>query len=430
MATVTRPHPFNHEESQASVRHPLHLLRKYIRRYIILEGVALTLLCASLLFWLGLAFDFGLYKFDIDSIGVHGIDWIQEFNELDPAGNSSFWIRVILLSATVVGLLVLGISKVVMRWLREFNDQAIALVLERRFPKQLGDRLITAVELADPKLSKRYGYSQAMVEKTILEAVETLKRLPVADVFNWRRLYSLWFYVGLASVGVFVVNMVAFCVGSFFTEGALTPYSFTWKFYDVATIWTERNVLMMNTYWPRRAHLELVRFQPALADKSEMRVARDDARPDLQVRAIEWVIADRAVPHGWRALTWADLATHGIVEKALLDRAAIPKDFGDWKIDPDELEPNLAAALFGADLTAKSSSAMRKLLEQETVKKRGVERGAEQQLAAWLDWTTWSVDKLAQQMEMDEVRNPLRAVGYQHLEAVFSRLKEQAESPA
>ena len=35
------------------------------------------------------------------------------------------------------------------RFLREFNERTLALVLERRFPKLLGDRLITAVELAD-----------------------------------------------------------------------------------------------------------------------------------------------------------------------------------------------------------------------------------------------------------------------------------------
>ena len=59
MATVTPPNKFNHEETQKRVRHPLQLVRKYIRRYIVLEGLALVLLCASLLFWLALA-GFGL----------------------------------------------------------------------------------------------------------------------------------------------------------------------------------------------------------------------------------------------------------------------------------------------------------------------------------------------------------------------------------
>ena len=35
-----------------------------------------------------------------------------------------------------------------MRLLRRFRPEALALVLEKRFPKLLGDRLITAVELS------------------------------------------------------------------------------------------------------------------------------------------------------------------------------------------------------------------------------------------------------------------------------------------
>jgi hypothetical protein len=330
MATVTPAPRFNHEETQRRVRHPLQLVRKYIRRYIVLEGVALTLLCAALLFWLGLAFDFGLYKFDIDLLGVHGIDWIQELNDVDPSGGSSFWIRVIVLSATIVGLVVLGVSTVVMRWLREFNDQAIALVLERRFHKQLGDRLITAVELADPKLSKRYGYSQAMVEKTILEAVETLKILPVASVFNWGRLVSLWLYVVAATAGMFLVTMAAFCVGSFFTDHPLNPYSFSWKFADAATIWAERNILIMDTYWPRRAYLVIEGFEQSASNPTEMRVARDDARPDLQARALQWVLADRLAPNGWRALYWRDLP--GLLDSELVRGVAFPAEFAQWKL--------------------------------------------------------------------------------------------------
>jgi len=131
MSTVTQPKIFNHEESQRKVRHPLYLVRASIRRYIILEGLALTLLFASILFWAGLAVDFGLYKFDVDPI--FGLDWILALNDVDPSGGAaSLGIRVVLLGLTVVGLAYLGFTRVVTRWFREFNDQALALVLERR----------------------------------------------------------------------------------------------------------------------------------------------------------------------------------------------------------------------------------------------------------------------------------------------------------
>jgi hypothetical protein len=470
MATVTLPKKFSHEETQRRVRHPLQLVRQYIRRYIFLEGVALTLLCAALLFWLGLALDFGMFKCEIPAINLYGIDWMLEFNEIDTSGYSSLGCRIIVLTVIVVGLAAFGFAKVVLRWIREFNDRSIALVLERRFPRQLGDRLITAVELADPRLAKKYGYSQVMVEKTILEAVEVLKKLPVASVFNWRRLFRLWFLVGLSTLGMLVLAMVVFCAGSFFAQPRMmSPYGFAWRFYDVAAIWTERNVLMMSTYWPRRSHLEIGRFQPS-KDKDkpdDMRVAKDDTRPELTVRAIEWVVADRdveAAPHGWRALRWQDLPR--FIDQSLLDAVAIPPNFPHWKIDPEELEPNLVAALFGADAQIKSSGEIRAHLQQPAVRKKTVDRGAEAMLESWLDWKQWTVDKIALQRENIALRDPMvvqpalaastvalmgsplggqgallavqgqfpgrieNLVEYEPVETVFNKLEELAESPA
>ena len=433
MATVTQPTKFNHEETQRSVKHPLELLRSYIRSYIILEGLALTLLCASVLFWVGLAFDFGLYKFDFELIDVHGIDWVLSLNELDPSGVASLGCRIIALTVIVIGLLYLGFTRVVWRWIREFNDRALALVLERRFHKELGDRLITAIELADPALAKKYDFSQAMVEKTILEAVDVLKKLPVASVFNWRRLYGLWFLVGLSTVGLVLVNMVLFCVGSIFAqETAMSPYGFAWRFYDVGSIWTERNVLMMNTYWPRRAYLEIGRFQRSKLNESDMRVARDDTRPELQVRAYEWVIADRKAPHGWRALTWKDLSAHKLIEQSMLDRVQIPADFQHWQVDPEELDANLVTALFGDDTKTRTSAEAREHFKLPNVKKKIDERNADNELRVWLDWHEWTVDKLKLQIDDDtKVRVPLRAEQtYDDLVAIYAKLDELAESPS
>ena len=41
------------------------------------------------------------------------------------------------------------------------------LMLERKFPALLGDRLITAVELSDPEEAAKLGYSPAMIRETI-----------------------------------------------------------------------------------------------------------------------------------------------------------------------------------------------------------------------------------------------------------------------
>ena len=122
MATVTtKERPFNHEEMQRKVRNPLHLVRKYIRRYIILEGVALTILFASIFFWIGLAIDYGLYKLDFDwrnkefigteiavpPLHVHGVDWLLELNDIDLTGITGLTLRGMILGAIVIGVVLL-----------------------------------------------------------------------------------------------------------------------------------------------------------------------------------------------------------------------------------------------------------------------------------------------------------------------------------
>jgi hypothetical protein len=443
MATVTPTRKFDHAETRKRVQHPLQLVRSYIRRYIILEGAALLLLCASILFWVGLACDFGLFKFEFDILGVYGVDWILELNEMDATGVASVGCRIVVFTVIVIGLVTLFFTKVVWRWIREFNDRAVALVLERRFPKQLGDRLITAVELADPKLAEKYGYSQAMVEKTIQEAVDTIKTLPVASVFNWRRLYGMWALVGVSTLGMLIVTMAVVCVTSIFTETeAVSPVGFAWRFYDVSAIWTERSVMMKNSYWPRRAQLEVVNFHRSKDDPNDMRIARDDPkkRPDLQVRAIEWVIADRdpaKAPYGWRPLTWADLKEHHLVDEKVLNAVTIPVDFEFWAVDTDELEPALRNALFGENAKAApaTSGAMRENFKLPEQQQKIAARQAASELDQWLDWQHWTVDKLALQKENTDVRTPLRNLvrpgddHYQQLEAVFSQLKEKTDSP-
>src|SRR5438128_2211713 len=143
IATTPTSSPWNREDSQRRVHHPLQRLRSYIRLYVAAEGLAVLLLYLALWFWIGLLLDYGSFK-------AFSVDWVQEL----PWG-----FRAVLLSGLLAGLLAVVGSKVLLRLFREFRDNALALVLERRFPKDLGDRLITAVELADPRLAQRYGYS-------------------------------------------------------------------------------------------------------------------------------------------------------------------------------------------------------------------------------------------------------------------------------
>src|SRR5580704_19773701 len=54
-----------------SIKHPLDRLRRAIRTYVGIESLALLVLFLSGCFWLGLLFDYGIFK-------AFGVDWVQE----------------------------------------------------------------------------------------------------------------------------------------------------------------------------------------------------------------------------------------------------------------------------------------------------------------------------------------------------------------
>jgi hypothetical protein len=353
MATATTPtRTLNLAEAQQQVRHPLERLRGYIRAYVSLEGAAVVAIFLALWFWIGVLLDYGMFK-------IFGVDWVQELH---------WGFRAGVLCALVAAVLAVGATIVLTRLFREFRDAALALVLERRFPKQLGDRLITAVELADPQQAAAYGYSPAMVRATIHEAAQRVSTLPVKEVFDWKRL--LW-----RGFGVFMLTVVCYlvAVAGFVAIGSIQHGQFSMdgmgEFHDVAELWFERNVLLQDTIWPRRAQLELIDFP----DSGEVRIGRGASAPTIRARAFKYVIAgppsaaavnayrlwlyDRGLsegldarvaaftkvpPEGWRPLCWFDLTPE-------LLGAPVPEvKLPDWKpLTPshgptlDEIELNL-----------------------------------------------------------------------------------------
>jgi hypothetical protein len=312
MATVTPPSTWSRDDTQRRVVHPLQRLRGYIRTYVTVEGLALALLYMAWWFWITLALDYGFFK-------IFGIDFVQTF---------PMEFRVVVLIVLSGGLLVLVAGKVVFRLFREFRDGALAMVLERRFPAELGDRLITAVELADPRLSDRYGYSQPMVDETVREAADRVNRLPVADVFNWKLLRRHAIRVIFLTLGLYLLIGLGYCV---FRRASVE--GFVVRFNTVAGIWFERNVLLHNTLWPRRAYLELINF-PISGD---LRVGRDAPPPALRVRALKWVVADRGTAEGWRAMKWSDITT-SLYGKELPSTSLLPDGWRDWTLDQIELQ--------------------------------------------------------------------------------------------
>lgn len=281
MATVTRPEP-RPTNLDPRVSHPLDQLRGVIRRYVVIEAVLSAVLFFGVWFALGLVADFVLFR-------ATAWDWVLD---------APWVLRLLALIAAVVLFLGTVTLRLVRRLSKELSYPSLALVLERRFPRVLGDRLITAVELADVARAARDGYSVEMVRQTIAEARSRVGDVPVSRVFNWRRLWRMGYLaVGLA-VAVVIVGYVSFAIAA----KSMNPYRFGWRFIHVSATFLERDLLLQDTPWPRQAHMELMGFQ----GDEPLRVGRDSGAPTVRARAFRYVIADKNERLGWRPMKWTD----------------------------------------------------------------------------------------------------------------------------
>ncbi len=317
MSTAQQP-PRSAADPQ--VLHPLDRLRGTIRRYVVVEGALSAALFLSLWFALAMLFDFVLFK-------ATGWDWVQD-------GAKGLRAAALVVAALLFAAVLF--FRIARRLATEFSYPALALVLERKFPKLLGDRLITAVELADVKGMAKFGYSADMINATIAEARERVAKVPVSEVFNWRRLWVIGALAVLVPVLTVAVGFVSHAVA---TKSA-SPGRFAWKFAHTAGILAERDLLLQDTPWPRRAHLELVGFP----ESGELTVGRDSPEPPkIRARAFQWVKADRAAPVGWRPLMWDDVGE-------LAGRPAPPlpgryvDDLERLLVETDDASAELAAA--------------------------------------------------------------------------------------
>jgi hypothetical protein len=295
------------------VYHPLDRLRGIIQRYVILEGLLATIIFLVVWYLLAMILDFGVFK-------ALTWDWVQD---------ASWWFRAVALLASVSLLGGIVVFRIVKRLTTEFTYPSLALVLERRFPTVLGDRLITAVELADVEKTAQYGYSGQMIRETIREARERVGTVPVNEVFNWRRLRLM----ALLAAGLLVGLLLVGFAGHAIATGSIRLVPASWKLLHVSTILVERDLFLLNTPWPRRALLEL---DDSIPDTG-LRVARDGAAPHIKVKSYRWVIADRKVADGWRPLRWSDVTPDRIgmaTPELPLALLAYPDEKGELPTEP------------------------------------------------------------------------------------------------
>ena len=331
--------------------HPLAQLRRSIRAYVTIEGVLAGLVLLALWFWISLTVDFGVHYF-------FKIDLLEKGRAL----------RTILMIVAGTGLLAILTFYILRRLFRDFRSASLALILEKRYPNLLGDRLITAVELADLKRAEQQGYSVEMIKKTMKDAQERVNQVSVHSVFNWKRLLILgWLLIGATAVVLVIAYPLAVLLSLIRQEGSRSAYRMLvlnglillnclFLFAIPIVCWYRSKTFRRNTrVLAATAVLSLVvtgvavaltfsrvnamdvkeytwRFYNAADISLERNLLLKDTRwptdeyyvelldfpvpekrieyrKDVTVRAYfcRWIMADNHAPNGWRPVTWNDL---------------------------------------------------------------------------------------------------------------------------
>ncbi|MBS0266596.1 MAG: hypothetical protein JSS02_31990 [Planctomycetes bacterium] len=201
----------------------LSRLRWGIRRYVLIEGLALVLVVLGGAFWCSLAIDYWLEP----EIGT----------------------RQAMLFTVGCAVFLAVAWFVVLRLLRSLQARSLALVLERRFP-ELNDRLIYAVELSESR-ETLHSLTSAMQLRAAEEAAVMTGHLELSQVFNTRPVARA---IGLA-VGL-VISIVGFRIAQA----------------DVFQTWMHRSLWFTDDLYRRDTDLRIY----VLADPGERVVEFED----------------------------------------------------------------------------------------------------------------------------------------------------------
>jgi hypothetical protein len=157
MATQLEANPIR---LPAAIDSLLDGLRRRVRAYAALEGLAVAVIWLAAAFWVGLL-----------------LDWLWE---------PDWGVRVCGWAIVAVGLVVIMYCLILRRAARPLSDANMAVLLERRFG-QFGDRLLTTVELTDSR-RPHDDYNVDFLWHTAGQAIDTSAGVRLAEIFNRRRL--------------------------------------------------------------------------------------------------------------------------------------------------------------------------------------------------------------------------------------------------
>ena len=216
-------------------------LRRRVRVYVWLEGLALAVIWIVVAFWLSL-----------------GMDYLPVLAGADEMPRAA---RVLVLLATSAGLVYILYRWILRRAFVQLANRSLALLLERQYP-EFRDALMTAVDLSEEGDSP-LELHHSMFEESVAEAVSQTNKVRVSKVFNRSPLLRKLICATLAFGSVVIFAVFA---------------------HEAFATWTSRILMLSDTPWPRRASIEVLGFEQTplkVAEGSDfvVRVRADATRP-------------------------------------------------------------------------------------------------------------------------------------------------------
>lgn len=199
----------------ARIRAALGGLRRRIRLYVLLEGLAAVVIWLGLTFWAGFALDY--------------LPVLVGASEMPRAA------RAVLLAIVAIGAAYVGYRWLLARLTVPLNDRSLALLLERQH-RDFHDSLVTTVELND-RDEDRDPLTQDMLAATGRHAVDELQTARLANVFNYQPL--------LRNVGLALLLVGAIAAAYATNAGAMTKAA-------------KRLYGLDNELWERYAKIQVV----------------------------------------------------------------------------------------------------------------------------------------------------------------------------
>jgi hypothetical protein len=209
MATDAPTKPIRLEPAIDSL---LSRLRRRIRAYVCVDGVAAVVTVLGAGFWLSLA-----------------VDWLFEL----PVA-----LRVAMLACVGAVATYVAYRSLAARLMVRLADANMALLLERRFG-QFHDSLLTAVELAE-RPDHAAAFNAEMIGQTHRVAVANAAGIDLVDVFNTGPLVRR-------------VTLAVALAGSVLLTALVAV--------EAMGVWARRNLLLSAEQWPRDTHLLVEGFE-------------------------------------------------------------------------------------------------------------------------------------------------------------------------